>query len=203
MIFFLTNESQTRCCSLFWRFLGYSWSVCISKLHWQRSFCKDPSGRRWCEALSCVESQMWLSASLASSAGMLLETSGYGQIRENFHNYLFGKHPAEYGNFGCVGDSWDSLEQFDCFAGTGTAVWNGLGLLFFLPVFTGDEPVSDQFAVVLGRAAHSLLLQVVHPRQGFTNGNARMGCSTVIDHSWLQNVLIGLHGSILVLTAFL
>lgn len=152
-VVFFTDESQTRCCSLFWRFLGCSWSVCISKLRWQRSFCKDPSGRRWYEALSNAESQMWLSASLASSAGMLLETSGYGQIRENFHNYLFGKHPAEYGNFGCVGDSWDNLEQFDCFAGTGTAVWNGLGLLFFLPVFTGDEPVSDQFAVVFGRAA--------------------------------------------------
>lgn len=89
---------------------------------------------------------------------LLLETPGYGQIRENFHNYLFGKHPAEYGNFGCVGDSWDGLKQFDCCAGTGTAVWNGLGLLFSLPVFTGDEPVNDQFAVVFGRAAHCLLL---------------------------------------------
>lgn len=121
----------------YWRFLGCSPPGSVSELQWLRQpvILKRPT---WQEAECWLQLCCDLDVTGCiphSQLRLLLETSVYGLICGIFHNCLFGKHPAEDGNFGRVGHSWVGaewlLEQFFFgLPGAGTSVWTVYRLPF-------------------------------------------------------------------------
>lgn len=93
----------------FLRFLSCSWSGSVSEPWWQRwqvILQRSVQQEAACWPQLCCEPDTARYVPRPQPY-LLVETSGYGQIRKIFHNYLCGKHPSEYGNFGCGGHSRD------------------------------------------------------------------------------------------------